>query len=468
MIKACAIVLLGFNWEQSQHGGGVNCLLPLGGGLGGGGGLVKMFSGPAATASPLQSETTQALALLGQEMVGDYIESDAWANAVESAVLPVVDGFLHRTLDPVAPVVTSITKNENATAEYIKAADEAVVDAIETSLMHPEETPFVLRDLSEILFGPVVEVAEEGVTEVRETVVSNADKNMRALAAPFQPYAHLIGKDNDVEAWIEAIDESLGNVIELQPLSEEAQALKQLRDTLMQPYYQSKLNQNTQIESDIQSIEAFDGGPESAASSGGSPPQQETLLQRYYRRFWELRNGLSGANSIDNVLQNGYVSNDDGSLGASPPTLQGEGAPTQIPMPMPSTVFQEPTVTKEHFASTDNEVMKADSLKQIRTHLESVLGSEVASQLLQMNPRFLLRHPHWVVKTSAQMMEENPQITPQEVADALLDLLRMKRMKQQARILTLKGCSSDVIEQKLKEFWIEKKQFSMKDDVICR
>jgi hypothetical protein len=409
--------------------------------------LVTMFSGPPADiAAP--SPTQEAMALLGQEMVADYIQSDPWVAAVENTVVPLVDGFLHRTLDPLTGVVAQITNNENATAEYIVQADEAVVDAIETTLLHPEEAPLVLGDLNEILYGPVVEVAEEGVAEVRENVVTTVDKNLRAMAAPFQPFAHLMGKDNDVEAWIEAVDASLGNVIELQPASEEAQALIQLRDTLMQPYYQSKLTTDSQIEQDISSmdptqVQAMNGPPQ-------APPVQETFLQRYYRRFWELRNGLSGQgqSSIDDVLANGYPSSS-----SSAPPLPLETA----------TVFQQSDVTKEHFSSDENRGAKVQSLKAIRGQLQDVLGESVSQQLVEMNPRFLLKHPHWVARTAAQLMEENPAITREEVSAALEDMLRMKRMKKQARILTMKGCTSQVVEQKLKEYWVENKAFQMKD-----
>ena len=94
---------------------------------------------------------------------------------------------------------------------------------------------------------------------------------------------------------------------------------------------------------------------------------------------------------------------------------------------------------------------------------EGVLGASVSENLVQMNPRFLLKHPHWVARTAAQLMEENPNITREEVATALEDMLRMKRMKKQARILTMKGCTSEVVEQKLKEYWVENKVFQMKD-----
>ena len=40
-------------------------------------------------------------------------------------------------------------------------------------------------------------------------------------------------------------------------------------------------------------------------------------------------------------------------------------------------------------------------------------------------------------------------------------MLRMKRMKQQARILATKGCTSATIEQKLKEYWVDNKKIDM-------
>ena len=63
--------------------------------------------------------------------------------------------------------------------------------------------------------------------------------------------------------------------------------------------------------------------------------------------------------------------------------------------------------------------------------------------------------------TAAKLREANPSITNQEVADTLTDMLRMKRMKQQARILATKGCTSATIEQKLKEYWVDNKKIDM-------
>ena len=103
-------------------------------------------------------------------------------------------------------------------------------------------------------------------------------------------------------------------------------------------------------------------------------------------------------------------------------------------------MFQGDGVTKEHFQAHENKLSKQRSMQAIRMRLKTLVGTETdVSELLKMNPRFLLKHPNWPQATAAKLREANPSITNQEVADTLTDMLRMKRMKQQARILATKG-----------------------------
>mmetsp|Transcript_13883 Transcript_13883/g.34923 ORF Transcript_13883/g.34923 Transcript_13883/m.34923 type:complete len:140 (-) Transcript_13883:54-473(-) len=137
------------------------------------------------------------------------------------------------------------------------------------------------------------------------------------------------------------------------------------------------------------------------------------------------------------------------------------------PPPPLSSYFEQEGTTKEHFAAHENKGIKVQTMQNIRSRLASLLeGAGVSDELLEMNPRFLLKHPNWAGNTAAKLREENPQISQEEVATALTDMLRMKRMKQQARILANKGCDTDAIEQKLKEYWVDDVEFAMKD-VVC-
>ena len=125
-------------------------------------------------------------------------------------------------------------------------------------------------------------------------------------------------------------------------------------------------------------------------------------------------------------------------------------------------MFQGDGMTKEHFQAHENKLSKQRSMQAIRMRLKTLVGTETdVSELLKMNPRFLLKHPNWPQATAAKLREANPSITNQEVADTLTDMLRMKRMKQQARILATKGCTSATIEQKLKEYWVDNKKIDM-------
>ena len=120
-------------------------------------------------------------------------------------------------------------------------------------------------------------------------------------------------------------------------------------------------------------------------------------------------------------------------------------------------------MTKSHFQAHENKQIKQRAIQSLRMRLKQLLGQEVTSELLKMNPRFLLKHPKWAAATVAKLREDNPKITQEEDVAALTDMLRMKKMKQQARILANKGCRSKVIEQKLQEYWVENKRFKMQE-----
>ena len=425
------------------------------------GGLVTMFSGPAAQPNP----TAQALLQVGQEMVQEYVDQNGnpYLQAVENAMVPVVDGYLQQTLAPIAPMVAGITKQENATADYIKEVDAALVDAIEESFANPQNAQQAVRSFSERVWTPVGEVVDQATANVRRNVVETADERLHRLMEPFMPFAHLMGKDGDVDAWIEAVDESLGNVIELQPLSEEAKALQELREVLMDPYHRAKLTTMGQIDEDYACLEG-QGGEGCGDMSAAAVPD-ENPMQQWYRRFWEIRNGLTGRRSIGDVL--GGAGPATGGAGAIPAAAQPAAASPQTlqtpQMPQPiQNMFQGDGVTKEHFQAHENKLSKQRSMQAIRMRLKTLVGTETdVSELLKMNPRFLLKHPNWPQATAAKLREANPSITNQEVADTLTDMLRMKRMKQQARILATKGCTSATIEQKLKEYWVDNKKIDM-------
>ena len=402
--------------------------------------LVTMFSGAQA---PPPSTTQQALAIVGQEMAQEFVASDPVQAYVESTVVPYVDGFLHATLDPYAPIVSAITQNENATSDYIEQVDEAVVDAIESTLLNPQDAPKTVQAFNEAVYQPVAQLAEDGVSQIRSNAVETADQRLRRVMAPFRPFVHLMGKDGDVEDWILAIDEALGNVLTLQPYSEEAQALRELRDVLMEPYHRSRFSANQQIDADIDSLDSAG----SAGAGGAAPAPPQTPIQRWYSRFWQVRNGLTNTNSISDVLANANAGSD-----GSAPAFQ------------PTTFFEQPQVTKEHFTAHENKGIKVQTLKNIRSRLQSLLEKvDISSELVEMNPRFLLKNPKWPSKMAAKLREDNPKITQQEIADSLTDMLRMNRMKNQARILANKGCSTAEIEEKLKEFWVDNKEFAIKD-----
>jgi len=120
-------------------------------------------------------------------------------------------------------------------------------------------------------------------------------------------------------------------------------------------------------------------------------------------------------------------------------------------------------VTKEHFQAHENKEIKTRARANLKMRLKSLLGAEYTEELLKMNPRFLLKHPNWASSTAAKLRENNPEMTTKEIAQALTDMLRMKRMKQQARILASKGCTAAVIEKKLQEYWVDNKDFNMQD-----
>lgn len=428
-------------------------------------GLVTMFQGPGAAAGP--NPTQQAMFQVGQEMVQDYVQTNGnpYLQMIENSVVPVVDGYLHAALDPYAPVVGQIVKNENATREYIETVDEALVDAIEESMLNPGSAQETVRAFSQAVLQPITDVAEQGVAQVRERVVETADERLRRTMAPFMPFAHLMGKDGDIDAWINAIDESLGNVIEFQPLSEEAQALKELREVLMEPYNRAKLSSMGAIDADIANLEGGAAAPGASAAAVAN----ENPVQRWYRRFWEVRNGLTGSTSIGDVLaQEAAKTQAQGPVPAGA-TANYQLAPQQqqqqqqLPPAEPS-IFSSPGVTKEHFQAHDNKMTKQRIMANIRMRLKSLLGSaDLIEELIKMNPRFLLKHPNWAATTAAKLKEDNLSITNKEIADTLTDMLRMKRMKQQARILANMGCNTKAIETKLHEYWVENKVFAMKD-----
>ena len=125
-------------------------------------GLVTMFQGPGAAAGP--NPTQQAMFQVGQEMVQDYVQTNGnpYLQMIENSVVPVVDGYLHAALDPYAPVVGQIVKNENATREYIETVDEALVDAIEESMLNPGSAQETVRAFSQAVLQPITDVAEQG------------------------------------------------------------------------------------------------------------------------------------------------------------------------------------------------------------------------------------------------------------------------------------------------------------------
>ena len=77
-------------------------------------------------------------------------------------------------------MVAGITKQENATADYIKEVDAALVDAIEESFANPQNAQQAVRSFSERVWTPVGEVVDQATANVRRNVVESITTKIRA------------------------------------------------------------------------------------------------------------------------------------------------------------------------------------------------------------------------------------------------------------------------------------------------
>lgn len=482
---------------------------------------VEMFSGP----SPERDATREALRAVGGEMVRDYVASDPVIQGVEARVVPVVDTMLHNAVRPFEPVVSQITHDENATDEYISNADEALQRAIEMSMKHPELSAEVFQNLTRDFVDPIINVTEVGVSEVRDNVVQTVDNGIRRVTEPMRPVTHLIGKDDDVDAWISAVDESIGNVIALQPLGQEMTALQNLRETVFQPYQRSRQAAMSQIDQDVATLDSIGAAETAPAAAAPANP-----FLNYYSRFWRLRSerlaqqaapveppsvtegeewaataALEGGDANATTLEGAPDAVETFAVASEVPedaevAPAPASAPAAMPYRFPFRPFQqqapvpaEPVVaatplplddvsaesagsagsTGEGGGAPKREARKRawiakrkDEFDALREQLGEAFTEDEVFVLFKMNPKFLVRHPTWASHMVAQLGRVNPDYTHEDLYESLLDELRKKRMKMQANALSKKGCAAEVIEEKLRLYWIEKERFDMRK-VAC-